>query len=189
MGDTLPLQRRGHALEGVSRHGRAAPVCRPPARGREDDRAVRGVRDLAEDRIQNLRPLQGLRRRRAQRSQSPTAAPGESAARAGRGADRSLEAGVSRLGRAQDSREAAPAAPGSAALSSDQHGARRPGSPRPGAPARPPASPRGGHRPDAAHRTQCAVVRRLQGRVHAREPALLLSADDHRFRQPLSADL
>src|SRR5262245_55924341 len=30
MGDTLP-PRRGHALEGVSRHGRATPVCRPPA--------------------------------------------------------------------------------------------------------------------------------------------------------------
>lgn len=32
MGDTLPLQvRRGHAVEGVSRHGRARPVHRPPA--------------------------------------------------------------------------------------------------------------------------------------------------------------
>src|SRR5471032_1347788 len=35
----LPLQRRGHALEGVSRHGRAAPICRPPTRGREDGAA------------------------------------------------------------------------------------------------------------------------------------------------------
>jgi putative transposase len=30
-------------LEGVSRHGRAAPVCRPPARGREDGPAVRSL--------------------------------------------------------------------------------------------------------------------------------------------------
>ncbi len=29
-----------------------------------------------------------------------------------------------------------------------------------------------------------AVVCRLQGRIHARQPALLLSADHHRFRQP-----
>ena len=35
MGDTLP-PRRGHALEGVSRGGRASPVRRPPARRRED---------------------------------------------------------------------------------------------------------------------------------------------------------
>ena len=67
MGDTLPPRRRGHALEGVSRHGRAAPVCRPPARGREDGAAVRRVRDLPQDRLQNLRPLQGLRRRRRSR--------------------------------------------------------------------------------------------------------------------------
>src|SRR5687767_9628650 len=35
MGDTLP-PRRGHALEGVSRGGRASSVCGPPARRRED---------------------------------------------------------------------------------------------------------------------------------------------------------
>ena len=34
---------------------------------------------------------------------------------------------------------------------------------------------------------QSPVVRRLQGRVPARQPAVLLSADDHRLRQPLSA--
>src|SRR6478609_1066437 len=56
MGDTLPPSRRGHALEGVSRHGRAAPVCGPPARGREDGAAVRRVRDLPKDRLQDLRP-------------------------------------------------------------------------------------------------------------------------------------
>ena len=33
-------------MEGVSRHGRATPVCRPPARGREDGAAVRRVRDF-----------------------------------------------------------------------------------------------------------------------------------------------
>ena len=41
MGDTLPPSQEGHALEGVSRHGRAAPVCRPPTRGRPVDYDVR----------------------------------------------------------------------------------------------------------------------------------------------------
>src|SRR6185436_10224912 len=57
----LPL-RRGHALEGVSRHGRAAAVWRPPARGREDGAPLRRVRDLAEDGLQDFRSVQGLRR-------------------------------------------------------------------------------------------------------------------------------
>jgi hypothetical protein len=41
MGDTCLLEGRGHALEGVSHHGRAAPIRRPPARRREDGRALR----------------------------------------------------------------------------------------------------------------------------------------------------
>ena len=45
------------------------------------------------------------------------------------------------------------------------------------------------HRAVAADRAECALVRRLQRRVHARQSAVLLSADDHRLRQPLSADL
>jgi hypothetical protein len=63
-------------------------------------------------------------------------------------------------------------------------------SPPPGEAA--PAAPRGdsGHDPThAADRPECPVVRRLQGRVHARQPAVLLSADDHRLRQPLPADV
>ena len=39
----------------------------------------------------------------------------------------------------------------------------------------------------ASPRTECALVRRLQRRVHARQSPVLLSADDHRLRQPLSA--
>ena len=46
-----------------------------------------------------------------------------------------------------------------------------------------------GHGAVAADRAECAVVRRLQGRVHARRSALLLSADHHRLRQPLPADV
>ena len=48
---------------------------------------------------------------------------------------------------------------------------------------------RDGHRAVAADRAERALVRRLQRRVHARQSAVLLPADDHRFRQPLSADV
>jgi putative transposase len=41
----------------------------------------------------------------------------------------------------------------------------------------------------SAHGAECAVVRRLQRRVHARQSPLLLSADDHRLRQPVPAHL
>ena len=75
------------------------------------------------------------------------------------------------------------------AAAGDQHrpcGAR---SPRPGARAGAGGARRAdGHGAVAADRAERAVVRRLQGRVHARRSALLLSADDHRLRQPLSAD-
>src|SRR5690349_630298 len=59
MGDTLP-PRRGHALEGVSRHGRAAAIRRALAGRRADDDALYGVRHLPEDGLQDLRPLQGV---------------------------------------------------------------------------------------------------------------------------------
>ena len=139
----LPLQRRGHALEGVSRHGRAAPVCRPPARGREDGAAVRRVRDLPEDGLQDLRPLQGLRGPGVQRPQPAAASAGESVAGADRGHDRAPEARVSGLGRAEDPREAAAAVPGPASAG-HQHGPRRARSSRPGAPSAPAAAARAG---------------------------------------------
>ena len=97
------------------------------------------------------------------------------------------QAGVSQLGRAEDP-GAAPAALARGPLSRDQHGACGPRPPR----ARDPAvaaitsAPHG----DAAllaRGPQSPLVRRLQGRVPARQPAVLLSADDHRLRQPLSA--
>ena len=69
------------------------------------------VRDLTEDRLQDLRPLQGLRRAGLQRPEPAAASAGQSAAGAGRGADRAPEAGVSELGRTEDSREAAAAVP------------------------------------------------------------------------------
>src|SRR6185295_17774162 len=83
MGDTFALfERRGHALEGVSRHGRAAPVCGPPARGREDGAPLRRIWDLAQDRLQDLRSLQGRRRRGVHGSKPAALPPGESTAAA-----------------------------------------------------------------------------------------------------------
>ena len=72
--------------------------------------AVRGVRDLPQDRLQDLRSLQGLRPRRADRSQPAAVSARQSAAD---GVEKPIvppEEGVSELGRAEDPREAAAAA-------------------------------------------------------------------------------
>src|SRR5438045_5119791 len=57
IGDTRPLLRRGHALEGVSRDGRATSICGPAARGRDDGGAVRGVRNFPQNGPQDLSAL------------------------------------------------------------------------------------------------------------------------------------
>ena len=130
MGDTSP-PRRGHALEGVSRGGRASPVHRPAARRRDDDRAVCGVRHLSEDRLEDLRPVQRSWRPGPDRPQSAAVSARQSAPDADRKDDRAAEAGVSELGRAQDPR--ALAAPLSrCAVPGHQYGARRPRPTRPG---------------------------------------------------------
>ena len=76
-----------------------------------------------------------------------------------------------------------------AALPGDQHGACRARSPRAGAPAAAAPAARDGTALTRPGRAKCPLVRRLQRRIHARQSALLLSADDHRFREPLSAHL
>ena len=122
-------------------------------------------------------------------SQPPALSPCESAADGRREADRPAQAGVPDWG-APKIRERLRQRWPERALSGDQHRACGAGSPRPGAPSAP-ATRRGadGHRAVLADRAQRALVRGLQGRVHARQSALLLSADDHRLRQPLSARL
>jgi hypothetical protein len=95
-----------------------------------------------------------------------------------------------RLGGAEDPREAAAAVDRAAACRpsapcmpcSDRHGLG------PAAAAPPPQSDRA-PRCRGPVRAERAVVRRLQGRVHARRSALLLPADDHDFREPLPADV
>ena len=76
-----------------------------------------------------------------------------------------------------------------AAPAGDQHGPCRARSAPPGHHRRRRRRPARGHRALAADRAECAVVCRLQRRVHARQSALLLSADHHRLRQPLPADV
>src|SRR5271169_5836683 len=47
------------ALEGVFGHGRASSVCCPTAGGRGDERGLSRIRRLAQDRLQDLRAVQG----------------------------------------------------------------------------------------------------------------------------------
>src|SRR5512134_208167 len=103
--------RRGHAVEGVSRGRRAPSVCCPPARGGEDGRPLRGVWDLAEDRLQDLRAVQGLWPAGVYGPEPAAASAGQPAAAGGRGDDRSVETRVSGLGRPEDSREVTAAVP------------------------------------------------------------------------------
>ena len=118
-------------MEGVSRDGRATSVCGPAARGRDDGGAVRGVRDFPENRPQDLSAIPADRRAGSYRSQPPAASSCESAADGRREDHRQDQAGVSQLGRAENSR-AAPATLARGALSGDQHRACGPRSPWPG---------------------------------------------------------
>src|ERR1051325_6112921 len=77
----------------------------PPARGREDGAPVRRVRDLAQDGLQDLRALQGLRRCGVYRSQPAPLSPGQSTAAAAGSGDCTVQAVISRLGGAEDPRE------------------------------------------------------------------------------------
>src|SRR5687767_14018645 len=102
MGDTLPPTRRGmprkecHVMDERLRFvarllegEKMAPLC------------VR-VRDFAQNRLQDLRPLQRLWRAGLQRSESPRTPAGESTACAAGSHDRALEARVPGVGRAEN---------------------------------------------------------------------------------------
>src|ERR1700676_5370249 len=71
MGYTFSLFWGGSdALEGVFGNGRKAAVCGSPASRRGDGGTLQGVRDLVQDRLQDLRPLQGMRSSGADRQKS-----------------------------------------------------------------------------------------------------------------------
>ena len=106
-----------------------------------------------------------------------------------------LEAVIVRLkreypgwGAPEDPREAATAVE-RAAPPGHQHRTRGARPPWPGEAPAPAAARRDWHHAVTPGGAQRPLVRRLQRRVHARRSALLLSADDHRLRQPLPADV
>src|SRR5688572_13248839 len=190
IGNTFrPLRETQSAVAGVLQDGRASAVCGSVTRRREDGGAVPRVRYLAQDRLQDLCPIPGLRPGRAHRSVTPAVPAGQPPALPDRGADRATEEGAPELGRAEDPREAQ--APGPRHSDArDQHRARRARSAWAGEPRSPNrASPSDRDRSVDAHAAERSLVHRLQGRVHARRSALLLSAHPQRLRQPLPAVL
>src|SRR5436309_14752443 len=64
MGNTFRLWAGGvDAVESEFGNGRAPLLCRPAAGRRGHDGHVPGVRDIPQDRLQDIRPLQGARAR------------------------------------------------------------------------------------------------------------------------------
>ena len=92
------------------------------------------------------------------------------------------------LGRTEDPRQADPSIADDQGAG-DQHDPRRARSARSGQASQTPTLQGPGHRAQRCACTQRTVVRRLQRRVHARQPPILLSADDHRLPLALSARL
>src|SRR5688500_10796057 len=100
IGNTFrPLRETQSAVAGVLQDGRAAAVCGSVTRRREDGGAVPGVRYLAQDRLQDLRPLPGLRSGRAHRSVAAAVPAGQPPALPDRGADRATRSEERRVGR------------------------------------------------------------------------------------------
>src|SRR5919197_1281130 len=90
MGNTSRLDSQvggADALEGEFGNGRAPAFCRPPPGRGDDDRCVPRVRHLAQDRLQDFRPLQGARAGSPERPLAPAGALRQPAARAAREPD------------------------------------------------------------------------------------------------------
>src|ERR1700722_20882882 len=87
-----------NAVAGVLPDGRAAEVCRPIVGRREDGGAVPGVRDLPQDRLQDLHPVQGLWGGGTDRSVPKTLPSCPSAAFSDREGHCAAEAGAPQLG-------------------------------------------------------------------------------------------
>src|SRR5215472_4792616 len=87
MGNTFRLLAGGvDAVESEFGDGGAPALCRPPVGRGGDDGRVPRVRHIPEDRLQNLRSVQGARAGRPQRPLTPTSALRQPAAAAARGA-------------------------------------------------------------------------------------------------------
>jgi hypothetical protein len=132
------LRRSANAVAGVLQDGRAAAVRGSAAGGRENGGLVPRVRYLAQDRLQDLHPVQGLRPGGTHRPQSPPLSAGKPAALPDREADPAGQARAPKLGRAEDPREDPPQAQRHPAAGR-QHRARRTRPPWPGQQAPAPA--------------------------------------------------
>ena len=188
MGNTFPGILAGgvYAVEGVFGDGRASAV-RGQAAGRRSDE--RGCREFGISRKTGYKIFTRYKDHGLEALMRPLAAAGalrQPAAAPDREPDRHAQAGEAALGRPQDPR-APGAAPGRRRPHPRQeHHPRRARPPRPGQ-ARPPAAS-AGHGTPLSRRlaAQRSVVRRLQGRVQARQRRVLLPADGHRPRLALS---
>ena len=153
--------------------------------GEKMARAVPGVRHLPQDRLQDLPSATGISASRASpiAAAGPTARPTSCRSRSRAGSS-SCKQGAPDLGRAQDPREAAPAE----YLGDPDRPPSAPCTPCSIATASSRAANAGAYKAEGTplswpRAAQRAVVRRLQGRVHARRPSLLLPAHHHRLRQ------
>src|SRR6266403_4078988 len=92
MGNTFPLSGLSgggvDAVEGVFGDGRAPAVRRSAAGRRSDERGLSHVRHFAQDRLQDLRALQGTRSRGPDRPLAPAGSLRQPAAAADREPDR-----------------------------------------------------------------------------------------------------
>ena len=190
MGNTVPLSGGGvDAVEGVFGDGRAPAVGRSAAGRRSDERGLSRVRYFAQDRLQDLRALQGTRSRGPDRPLAPAGSLRQPAAAADREPDRRGQARQAPLGCPQDPRAPGPPTGRRHPRSGQEHDPRRAPPARPGQGPGAAAAPGDRHAALDRRRAKRPLVRRFQGRVQARQWPVLLSADCHRPRLALSPAL
>src|SRR5687767_8547557 len=140
-----------YALERELPHGRTDAICGPPDRWRSDERTLPRIRDLPEDRLQDLGPLPGDRDPGSHRQESPALPDGQPASASTREHHRPPPPGETYLGSPEDPRAAGPPIPGRP-VPCHQHHPCRPGSSWTGQ--APPKSPPLQARRDSSHSGQ-----------------------------------
>lgn len=110
-------------MEGDLCDGRENEVCGAAARGREDEPPVRGVRDIAQDGVQDMESVPAGGGAGDDRPLEEAAPFFESVARGDRADDRKIEEREAAMGRGEDSGAAGEEVPAFAS-SRSEHGAR-----------------------------------------------------------------
>src|SRR5260370_1374514 len=163
MGNTFPLSGGGlDAVEGVFGDGRAPAVRRSAAGRRSDERGLSRVRHFAQDRLQDLRALQGTRSGGVDRRLAPAGSLRQPAAAEDREPDRHGQAHKAPWGRPQDPR--APGGPTGRRYrrSGQEHDPRRAPAARPGQGPGTAAAPGDRHAALDRRRAKRPLVRRFQ---------------------------